>query len=283
MPFIFYGIGLFIMSGISDQLMKAATDNYWLIAKIVSSIAVITAFGRIFFNQITLGSYGDLKGIFKDCLKFLVFIAFTPLVFTQSIEFVDNIAEQINVSAQATNYKSFDEISASIKSGEGNQESGVAQAIQFLSTNSAELYKACVTWLTVTIAQALHYLRNLAILILFASAPVFIYLGVLLNLRYYSNIVLSLGASLLIWPILSALLTKFSVNVFEADSANLNASMSQGSALLIFALFQLYIPVFVLKSAFQATGLISGSASSAGKSLKGLGLSIGKALSQVKG
>ena len=90
------------------------------------------------------------------------------------------------------------------------------------------------------------------LIVLFASAPVFIYVGVMLGLRFYSNMILSMGISLLIWPILSALLTKFSVTVFQADSDNLTASMSQGSSLLIFAIVQFLIPIFAARSALQA-------------------------------
>ncbi len=283
MPFIFYGISLFIMSRISDVMMKAALDNYWFVAKIVCSLTVVTALARIFLNQITLGSVGNLKNILKDCLKFIVFIAFTPLVFTESIEFVDTMAEQITTKTQATNFKSFPDIKESIKSGQGTKDSGDDTIMQFVTTNSAELYKMIVNWISVTIAQFLNYLRNLIIIVLFASAPIFIYLGIMVGLRFYSNIVLSLAASLLIWPILSALLTKFSVTVFEADSANMTASLSQGSSLLIFALAQLFIPIFALKSGMQATSQIQGAVAGAMSSATGGAKSAGAAVTGAVG
>ncbi len=157
-----------------------------------------------------------------------------------------------------TSFNSFDEMKESIKLGESNKESGLNTAIQIIRQNSAELYKTCVTWLSVTIAQFLNYLRSLMLIVLFASAPVFIYVGVMLGLRFYSNMILSMGISLLIWPILSALLTKFSVTVFQADSDNLTASMSQGSSLLIFAIAQFLIPIFAARSALQAAHQVIG-------------------------
>ncbi len=258
MPFIFYGVSLFIVSRISDSLMAAAIENYWFIAKIVLTLTVPTALARIFVNQITIGSYGDLKSILKDSLKFLVIIAFLPTIFTTAVHFVDDLSEKITDSAQVTSFNSFDEMKESIKLGESNKESGLNTAIQIIRQNSAELYKTCVTWLSVTIAQFLNYLRSLMLIVLFASAPVFIYVGVMLGLRFYSNMILSMGISLLIWPILSALLTKFSVTVFQADSDNLTASMSQGSSLLIFAIAQFLIPIFAARSALQAAHQVIG-------------------------
>ncbi|MFN3453757.1 MAG: type IV secretion system protein [Pseudobdellovibrio sp.] len=281
MPFIFYGVSLFIVSRITDVLIDAAIDNYWFVAKIVISLTVTTALARVFINQITLGSYGNLKGILKDCLKFLVFIAFAPLVFTNSVNFVDDLSENITSSAQVTQYKSFDEIKSSIKDGNSNESSGLNTTIQFLRKNSAELYKMCVTWLSVTIAQFLNYLRNLMLIVLFASAPIFIYLGVMLGLRFYSNMVLSMGLSLLIWPILSALLTKFSVSVFQADSANLTASLSQGSSLLIFALAQLLIPLFAAKSALMAANSVIGASKKTGGAIVSMGSSGADQLSKI--
>ncbi len=271
MPFIFYGISLFIVSRISDILMKAALDNYWFVAKIVVSLTVVTALARIILNQITMGSYGHLKGILKDSLKFLVFIAFAPMVFINTVNFVDDLSEKITASVQVTKYKSFDEINTSIKLGQSNEDSGLNTAIQLVKQNSAELYKTCVTWLSVTIAQFLNYLRNLMLIVLFASAPIFIYLGVILGFRFYSNMILSMGISLLIWPILSALLTKFSVTIFQADSANLTASMSQGSSLLIFALAQFLVPIFAVKSALQAAGHAIGTSKSVGGEIATIG------------
>lgn len=273
MPFIFYGISLFLVSRISDVLMSEALENYWFIAKIVTSLTVITALSRILLNQITLGSYGNLKNILKDSLKFLVFIAITPMIFNYSLNFVDQLSEKINQSVQISNFKSFDDIKSSIKSGESNEESGINSAIQFLSINSAELYKTCVVWFAVTLAQFLNYLRNLVLIILFASAPIFIYLGIMLGMKFYSNMVISLGSSLLIWPVLSSLLTKFSVNVFQADSENLKASLSQGSALLIFAIAQLLIPIFSLKSALAAAAQIKAPLMDTSKSILQMGSS----------
>lgn len=274
MPFIFYGVSLFIVSRITDVLMDAAIENYLFVAKIVVSLTIVTALVRVLLNQITLGSYGDLKGIVKDCLKFLVFIAFAPMVFTKAVTFVDDLSEKITNSAQITQYKSFDEIKLSIKDGKSNEPSGLLAAIQLLRENSAELYKMCVTWFSVTIAQFLNYLRNLMLIVLFASAPIFIYLGVMLGLRFYSNIVLSMGVSLLIWPIMSALLTKFSVTVFQADSENLTAALSQGSSLLIFALIQLLIPLFVAKSALMAASQVIGAGKNTSSGIAELGGSV---------
>lgn len=282
MPFIFYGISLFIVSRISDVLMAAAIGNYWFVAKIVVSLTIVTAFARIFLNQMTLGSYGDLKSILKDCLKFLVFIAFAPMVFTNAVNFVDDLSEKITNSAQVTQYKSFDEINTSIKAGQSNEPSGLNTAIQLIKQNSAEFYKTCVTWLSVTIAQFLNYLRNLMLIVMFASAPIFIYLGVMLGFRFYSNMILSMGISLLIWPILSALLTKFSVTVFQADSENLAASMSQGSSLLIFALAQFLIPIFAVKSALQAAGQVIGASHKAGNDIAGLGGTVASAVGKFR-
>lgn len=281
MAFIFYGISLFLVSRISHVLMESAIENYWFVAKIVVSLSIFTALARIFLNQVTFGSYGNLKDILKDSLKFLIFIALVPNIFTSAVTFTDDLSEKITNSAQVTKYKSFDELKDSIKNGESNEESGLNTAIQLLRQNSAEFYKMCVTWISVTISQFLNYFRNLLLVMLFASAPIFIYLGIMLGLRFYSKIILSMGISLLIWPVMSSLLTKFSVTVFQADSSNLVASMSQGSSLFIFAIAQLLVPIYAAKSALHATSQIQSALSSitdfslSGKRMSSMGSSVG--------
>ena len=267
MHFLLAGVALLLTSGVNELLVDAAIESYWTIAKLILPLVVGTALLRILLNQLSFGNYGALREILRDTLQIIIFIAVAPVIIKNALLGVSYMTEKIIDKSHysALNKElSFLTSDASIKekifSLSKIKESVLADGFQFL-VRSTVLF----------ISTLLNYLRNMIIAVFISAAPLFLYLGLMLGIRFFANAVLSLGVTLLIWPILSAILMNLSMMIFKAESPNAWTDFSQGISLIIYALAQLLLPFLILGGGLMGASSIRQGVSDIGSSLLKLG------------
>lgn len=271
MQFIIAGISLLLMTGINDLLIKSAIENYWIIAKMMLGLVVIVSLLKIVLSQMSFGGYADLKEILKNAVKFVLYIAIAPTIITTSMKLVDEASKTLITES---------------KYSESQNMMGKLQAEKTLSPNKSELsdfllplkiygnlgidiFQWSVRYIVIVIAQLLEFIRDMVFAVFVAIMPILLFFGLILGMQFFSNTILTIGATLLIWPLVSAILLRFSLMVFKSESESYWTSVSQATSLLIYSVAQLLLPFLILKGGTMAASSVrSGVGNAMGSILK---------------
>ena len=251
MHFLLSGVALLLTSGANKVLLDSAIESYWSMAKFILPLTVGTALLRVIMNQLSFGNYGTLKEVLQDTIKFLLLIVLAPILIKNSVTTVDYIAGKIVDQSQHLEIKknleniAVDDLSIDKRFSLLNIKESIADWFQIFVRSSVLL-----------ISTLLKYLRDIVLALFISAMPLMIFLGLMLGIRFFTNIILSLGVTLLIWPILSALLMHFSMMVFKAESPDTWTSFSQCASLLVYAGAQLLLPFLTLASGLMAASSI---------------------------
>jgi hypothetical protein len=248
MQFLLAGIALLLTSGVNSLLINAALDSYWMMAKLILPLTVGTALLRIIMNQLSFGTYGTLKEVLRDTIKFILLVAMAPILIKNSLTTVDFIADKIVDKSQ------YLEITKNLEflAGEHSLKEKAFSLWHIDESVYSDLFQLFVRSSVLMISTLLKYMRDIVLAIFVSAMPLFLYMGLMLGLRFFVNTVLSMGVTLLIWPILSALLMHFSMMVYKADSPNSWTTFSQCASLLIYAVAQLLLPFLTMGAGLMA-------------------------------
>lgn len=269
MPFLIAGISLLFVRGVNNQLMNAAFDTYDVLAGIIVGLAFGTAMFRLFINHIIFGGYSSLKEIFKNTITFIVCLGIAPTVIKVGMSLVDEISTALVAKSQYSKTANLID-KAEAEKIINQKELSIADFLmgpKLLNSATQDMFQWGVRCIVISIATLLEYLRNLVFAMLVAAIPVFLYIGLMFDIKFYSQSVISFGVTLLIWPLLSAILLYFSVMVFKSESESYWNTLSQNVTLLIYSLAQLLLPYFSVKAGIQAASSVGGGLKSMGSLL----------------
>jgi hypothetical protein len=267
MHFLFAGIALLLTSGANSLLLNAAIESYWSMAKLVLPLVVGTALLRVSLNQLSFGNYGGLKDILRDTIQMILLIAVAPVLIKNAVFGVSFIAEKL---IEESHYSAVTK-ELELLTKDHSLKERVFSVLHIKEALASDLFQLFVRSSVLFIATLLNYLRDIILAVFISAMPLFMYLGLMLGLRFFINAVLSFGVTLVIWPILSALLMNFSMMVFKSQSPNDWTSFSQCASLLIYAGAQLLLPFLILGGGLMAASSIRQGVSDMGSSLMKLG------------
>lgn len=267
MHFLLSGVALLLTSGANEFLIDAAMESYWTMAKLILPLVAGTALLRILLNQLSFGNYGALREILRDTVKIVIYIALAPVLIKNALLGVAFMTEQI---IDKSHYSAMGKVLNQLSSDPSEKEKGFS----LLTINQSMMsdgFQYLVRGSVLFISTLLNYLRDMILAVFVSAMPLFLYIGLMLGLRFFANAVLSMGITLLIWPILSSLLMNLSIMVFKAESPSAWSDLSQCISLMIYAGAQLLLPFLVLGGGIMAASSIRQGASSIGSSLLKLG------------
>jgi hypothetical protein len=274
MPFIIAGISLLFVKGVNSQLMELAFETYKVIAEIMIGLALGTAMFRLFINHISFGGYHSLKEVFKSTVTFVICLGLVPTVIKVAMGFVGDISEALITKSQfSKTVNLIEKVEAEkILNKDETTVNDFFIGPKILSAAGQDLFQLAVRYLILGISSLLEYLRNLIFAVFVAAIPVFLYFGIMFDVKFFSNTVVTLGITLLIWPLLSSILLYFSLMVFKSESYF--TSLSQNITLLIYGFAQLLLPYFCVQTGMQAASSVSGGLSGIGSLFKSGGKSL---------
>ncbi len=252
MQFLLAGVALLMTSGVNQILLDSAMESYWTMAKLILPLTAGTALLRVIMNQLSFGNYGTLKEVLQDTIKFLLLVAVAPLLMRNSLTMVDFIAGKIVDQSQHLEIKKNLEIIV----GDFSLKEKTFSLLNIKDSVYADVFQLLVRSSVLMISTLLKYLRDIVLALFVSAMPLFLYMGLMIGVRFFTNIVLSLGVTLLIWPILSALLMHFSIMVYKAECPDSWTSFSQCASLLIYAMAQLLLPFLTMGAGLMAASSI---------------------------
>lgn len=251
MQFLLAGVALLMTSGVNKILLDSALESYWSMVKVILPLTVGTALLRVIMNQLSFGNYGTLREILQDTIKFLLLVAVAPLLIKNSIQTVDFIAGHIIDQSQHSEIKrNLESVAGDLSMREKNF------SLVNIKESISDWFQIFVRSSVLFISTLLKYLRDIVLALFLSAMPLTIYLGLMIGVRFFTNIVLSLGVTLLVWPILSALLMHFSIMVYKSDSPDSWTTFSQCASLLIYALAQLLLPFLTMGAGLMAASSV---------------------------
>lgn len=274
MMFVFAGISLLLVSGINQTLMQEAFATYYYIGNFMLALTAAVGLVLVFFNQAFFGGYSNLKEIIKRTIKFLIIYALFPTAVQISTRVVEGISQRFVDKANTyESVKSMSKADTEKVLTENLPELSIISGIaKPTSVIIADWFQVCVRYLTVTIAIMLDFIRNALLATFISLAPIFLMLGILMGIQFFSNAILTIGVMLIIWPLMSAILMYFAMMVFKAESPNFWTSISQGASLIIYAFAQMLIPIACFAGGTRAASTLARGLSDGSSSL-GTGVS----------
>lgn len=252
MQFLIAGVALLMTSGVNKILLDSAVESYWTMAKFILPLTVGTALLRVIMNQLSFGNFGTLKEVLQDTIKFILLVAVAPLLIKNSLQTVDFVAGKIVDQSQHLEIKKNLEIIV----GDFSLKEKTFSLLSIRESLISDGFQLLVRSSVLFISTLLRYLRDIVLAVFVGAMPLVLYLGLMLGVRFFTNIVLSLGVCLLIWPILSALLMHFSMMVYKAENPDAWTSFSQCASLMVYALAQLLLPFLTMGAGLMAASSV---------------------------
>ena len=246
--------GLLTVHGNQVVLLAAARESYDKVAHHLWGAVGVVLFLRLIYAAMTMRGSQEIREILSDFLGFSVLILVTPSILALALEWSDQLALKI----------------APIESAQSGPVQPPESTGIFFSVS--DIIIAGAQYWALLISKFLESIRELTIGALYASAPLFIFMGSILGFSFFRRHFFSVFFTVSLWPIFSALMNDFAVRIYVNKGEML--ALDQAYTLIIYSSIQGLLPLLTLTSSIMAAGSLA-------KNIGGLGTTAGNVASSA--